>query len=947
MPDEDSPAALTDLRKSVVAGEELDLSQKIGEDKVIEAQWIRNILINRDIPPPDAAYDPRGIHIRGGSIRGELNLDGIGTKTGLRLSDCSLDTPLTLCDASVPWLHLHGCELESATADRAQIGTLTIAGCTLIGKRPAGIIRLAGTRLANGLEMRGTRIVNQSGPALLAAGLRVGDGDVGAGALLDGLEATGETESGGAVCLSGASISGGLSLHGATLSNDAGPAFMADGLSVQGDVLMTGDAVAGRFYAAGAGGRGTIRLMRATITGQLSLDGADVENRAAGPGAPAGGRDRGGPDEVHSSARFAGTGDAPRPRGPRTHGAVCLSGAVISGNLVLRHAILVGGAGPALLAENLTVKGHAGYCENPGERFRATASSELGTVCLPGAAITGQLSLCGTSLENDRGPALMAELVTIGEDAVLEGFTATGAGGSGAVRLTEARISGNLSMLGATLRNDSGPALVADGLTVQDVMLSAAASASLFNASGAGAFTATGAGAQGTVRLMRATITGQLSLDGANVESRVPAQVMPAGAPGSAATPASRSRSLGAVCLSGAAISGDLVLRQATLTGGAGPALLADYLTVKGDAAVCEQPADGFIAIGSGDLGAVCLAGATITGQLSLCGTTLVNLSGPALVAAFAQIQGDAFLGQNFTALGTGESGSVHLAEATFGKALVCSGVLVNRQGPALDLTRAKAGLLRLGSGFAAGRVQGFSTRGQVEFEGLSYAGVPRLGDDSQPRGPRSRGHSTTEKDKVEQWLRWFRGTSRYAAQPYQALAAAYEGAGYDNFARHILVRQCDDARARGSLTGVRRAGQFCSKWLIGYGYHCVRALAWLAVLFVAAALLAIVWFGPARYIVTASTPGQAASTSASAASAPVARECSVTGDIGYAIEVAFPVININSASGAQCDVPANGAKLGMIVFGWVIRVLAALLAAVYVLGISGLNRSSPSGSSS
>jgi hypothetical protein len=401
------------------------------------------------------------------------------------------------------------------------------------------------------------------------------------------------------------------------------------------------------------------------------------------------------------------------------------------------------------------------------------------------------------------------------------------------------------------------------------------------------------------------------------------------------------------VCLSAAAISGNLVLRQATLTGGAGPALLADYLTVRGDAAVCEHPSQGFVAIGSGDLGAVCLAGATITGQLSLLGTTLANLTGPALVAAFAQIQGDAFLIDGFTALGTGDRGSACLTDATFGKELACSGVLANLDGPALDLSRAKVGLLRLGSGFADGQLQGFHIRGQLEFDGLSYQGVPRLGDDLRRRVPRPLGNpATTEKDKVEQWLRWFRGTDQYSAQPYQALAAAYEGAGYDNFARHILIRQCDDARARGSLSRVRRTGQFYSKWLIGYGYHCVRALAWLAGLFVLAAILAITVFGPAKYIVTASTPGQA-TTSSTASAAPVVRKCSVTGDIGYAIQVAFPLININSASGAQCDVPANGAKLGMIVFGWVVRLLAALLAGVYVLGISGLNRSSPSGSSS
>ena len=46
------------------------------------------------------------------------------------------------------------------------------------------------------------------------------------------------------------------------------------------------------------------------------------------------------------------------------------------------------------------------------------------------------------------------------------GFTATGAGEDGAVRLAGAHIGGSLDCDGASLRNDSGPALLADGLQV-------------------------------------------------------------------------------------------------------------------------------------------------------------------------------------------------------------------------------------------------------------------------------------------------------------------------------------------------------------------------------------------------------------------------------------------------------------------------------------------------
>ena len=82
------------------------------------------------------------------------------------------------------------------------------------------------------------------------------------------------------------------------------------------------------------------------------------------------------------------------------------------------------------------------------------------------------------------------------------GFTATGAGEHGAVRLLGAHIGGQLDCDGASLRNDSGPALIADGLQVGQGMFLR------------GGFTATGAGDDGAVRLVGAHIGGQLDCTG-------------------------------------------------------------------------------------------------------------------------------------------------------------------------------------------------------------------------------------------------------------------------------------------------------------------------------------------------------------------------------------------------------------------------------------------------
>ncbi len=78
------------------------------------------------------------------------------------------------------------------------------------------------------------------------------------------------------------------------------------------------------------------------------------------------------------------------------------------------------------------------------------------------------------------------------------------------------------------------------------------------------------------------------------------------------------------------------------------------------------------------------------------------------------------------------------------------------------------------------------------------------------------------------------------------------------------------------------------------------------------------------------------------AATAAATRQCSDPARIGYAIELAFPVINLNSSLAAQCDVPASGAAAGVVVFGWAVRAAAATLLALYTLGLTGVTRSPP-----
>ena len=89
---------------------------------------------------------------------------------------------------------------------------------------------------------------------------------------------------------------------------------------------------------------------------------------------------------------------------------------------------------------------------------RVIGHADSGAVRLAGARIGGQLGCIGAELRNDSGPALIADSLHVDQGTFLRGFTVAGRGGTGAVRLLGARVGGQLDCAGATVSNDSGPA---------------------------------------------------------------------------------------------------------------------------------------------------------------------------------------------------------------------------------------------------------------------------------------------------------------------------------------------------------------------------------------------------------------------------------------------------------------------------------------------------------
>jgi hypothetical protein len=144
-------------------------------------------------------------------------------------------------------------------------------------------------------------------------------------------------------------------------------------------------------------------------------------------------------------------------------GAIVLDGAHLD-VLTCAGVHITNAHGPALTAENATI--NHGIALSGG--FTATGSGELGTIRLTGAQVSGQLNLCGAQLTNPSGPALHAEGIRVGQGTFLRDLEAFGHGLLGTVRLMRAHLSGQLECDGAMISNDDGDgrSLHGDGLQV-------------------------------------------------------------------------------------------------------------------------------------------------------------------------------------------------------------------------------------------------------------------------------------------------------------------------------------------------------------------------------------------------------------------------------------------------------------------------------------------------
>ena len=522
-----------------------------------------------------------------------------------------------------------------------------------------------------------------------------------------------------------------------------------------------------------------------------------------------------------------------------------------------------------------------------------------GTIDLTDAEITGSLSCAGARLTaGPGGNALAADRVKVGGDMSFDGVVAE----AGALRLAAANIVGLLSCRGAQL---------------------------------------TGADTDGNALAAYQMKAGNVSLDGWAVDGAV---VQPFTAAGT-------------IDLTDADISGDLnctdaFLRDAGIAGDhKGYALYADGMRVGGDVNLGGKFGK-FTAIG-----AVRLSGADVTGELICPNAFLIGPDGKdnALYANEVKVGGNV----DFT--GIFAVGTVSLRSATVGgclrlkpRKLAGSKYEIDRDKVALDAAGAKisqelewepqaqvfgqvilehaavgwltdnwadAPVARSESGF-------WPPNGRLRLDGLTYRTI----GGSHPVG-------------VGQRLKWIRSqysapqddTTNFATQPYELLANVYQQAGQDTEARTVALARRRDLRRFGNLTWYRVALNWLLDKTIQYGYQTWRAILALAVVYVAA----VVIFWAAQHHGNLIVPLMG---TASGHQPPPVTQCTKTYPCfypaGYAIDTVIPLINVHQATywGPNGDATWGHA---LVVFTWVGTALGWALATLAVAGYTGLVRNS------
>lgn len=392
------PEAEWRVRAAALAGKVADFGdadpidgETWGAERTLGAEFLRSLCCDTS-----SAGHPKGCRIRGARIHGVLDFEHAELRAPLHLVACFVQAPINLRWAKVRDLVLSG----SRTVGFDGHG-LDCAASILLdsGFSADGTVRLSGARIGGDLECGRGRFENPGGEAISAENLTCG-GDV---FLTRRFSARGE------VRFVGAEIRGDLDCSGGVFENPDGDALVLDSVKCGGSVYLRRDEEEKADFSA----RGPVRLVGATIAGDLDCDGGRFENRGA---------------DALDAERFHCKGSVFLRSGFEAKGRVRLLEARIDGNLECDGGRFLKPGGGAIVADSLQCGGSV-WLQNG-----CVASGE---VRFPSAAIGGDLILCGGRFANPDKQALHLAHATVGRELCLRGLAAPP---DGRVDLTAARV---------------------------------------------------------------------------------------------------------------------------------------------------------------------------------------------------------------------------------------------------------------------------------------------------------------------------------------------------------------------------------------------------------------------------------------------------------------------------------------------------------------------------
>lgn len=462
--------------------------------------------------------DPRGLRLRGGAIRGSLDLAGLDVPFPVRFDDCDFDAPLVAEGAHLHDLALTRCvRLPGLLGNGLQVrrdldlsgSRVTGAHWTTVSAANPAAVWLCESSIGGRLLCVDTVIDAGGGRSIHADRLHVG-GIVRFNRQFTAL---------GQIRLLGARFDGTLDLSGALIEVPGAAALDLDHAVIGGSLVLIEDPT-GRHPDI----RGRIAMGSARITAQFLIRNATLEETAIAPPAGSG----------YAQSRLRGTAlSAPRlsvgaemtiEGSCQIHGSVDLSMSELSSLYI--------GPGSAL---------HA-----PGRTALDLTNAELlstftvgetvpvaGTLRLSGARIHGNLCLRGASLTAPERRSLIAGTGAIVDGAVeLQNLHASG----GRLRFSNATL-GTVVAAGARFANPAGVTLslhhatikgsvvLADSFTSEGLLILSRSTVEGRLVCGGGSFTCPGPGERNehghAIEAISATIRGGMYLDWASVAPSV------------------------------------------------------------------------------------------------------------------------------------------------------------------------------------------------------------------------------------------------------------------------------------------------------------------------------------------------------------------------------------------------------------------------------------------